>query len=276
VQAVVADLRDAAAVAQAVEDAAPEVVYHLAAFSHVGRSWETPAETLEGNVVGAANLLEAVRRHAPRARVVWASSCEVYGRADRLPVLEDAPLQPATPYAVSKAAAEMLARVWVEAHDLQVVLARPFNHAGPGQRPIFIVSSLAHQAAAARRAGDRDVRIVTGNPATRRDFTDVRDVVRAYRLLAIADLPAGGVYNVSSGRSVSAAEQVALLAELVAPLEVEHHVDPARVRAHEVMDHRGSYERLEAAVGWRPEIPLRQTMADTIAWWEAQLAARGR
>jgi len=112
---------------------------------------------------------------------------------------------------------------------------------------------------------------VTGNPDTRRDFTDVRDVVRSYRLLASADVKPG-VFNVCSGRSVSAAEQVELLREVVSPLCVEHSVDPARVRAHEVMDLYGSYQRVHAATGWSPEIPLRQTMADTVEWWETELA----
>jgi GDP-4-dehydro-6-deoxy-D-mannose reductase len=112
------------------------------------------------------------------------------------------------------------------------------------------------------------VRIVTGNPDTRRDFTDVRDVVRAYRLLGARDT--GGVYNVSSGSSVSTTEQIALLAELIAPIRIDHVVDPALVRAHEVMDRRGSHARLTADTGWRPEITLRQTMADAVAWWEAR------
>ena len=110
---------------------------------------------------------------------------------------------------------------------------------------------------------------MTGNPDTRRDFTDVRDVVRAYRMLA-AQAPAG-VYNVSSGTSVSAAEQVALLAEVIAPIAVTHEVDPARVRANEVMDLRGDHARLTEVTGWTPEIPLRQTMADAVAWWERAL-----
>ncbi|MGI8413427.1 MAG: GDP-mannose 4,6-dehydratase [Solirubrobacteraceae bacterium] len=290
------DLRDGAAARRAFADAAPEVVYHLAALSSVGRSWEDPARTVTDNVGCAISVLEAVRTAAPQARVVWVSSCEVYGAPAELPVHERAPLAPANPYAVSKASGDMLAGVYAAAHGLEIIRARPFNHAGPGQLPIFIVSSLAQQAAQARIAGDEVVRILTGNPDTRRDFTDVRDVARAYRLLAqgaagiangrtAAVIPdegigtgipteraAAGVYNVSSGRSVSAAEQVELLAELMAPIKVEHSVDPARARAHEVMDLRGSHDRLTAATGWAPEIPLRQTMADTIAWWERELA----
>lgn len=263
------DLLDGASVRAAVADVRPDVVYHLAALTSVGRSWEDPAETVESNVASAVNLLEALRLEAPAARVLWASTCEVYGPPTCLPVTEDAPVAPANPYAVSKASGDLLAAVYAEAHGLEVIRARPFNHAGPGQHSIFILSSLARQAASARLAGLGSLRILTGNPETRRDFTDVRDVVRAYRLLVERGL--AGVYNVCSGRSVSAAEQVDLVAELIAPIAVEHVVDPERVRAHEVMDLRGSHERLSAATGWEPSIPLRQTMADTIAWWEAEL-----
>jgi GDP-4-dehydro-6-deoxy-D-mannose reductase len=265
-----ADLRDADAILAIVREAAPDVVYHLAALSSVGRSWEEPAETLAQNTATAVSVLEAVRRGSPGTRLLWASSCEVYGVPARLPLTEEEPLAPANPYAVSKAAGELLAGVYADAHGLDVIRVRPFSHAGPGQRPIFILSSLARQAAEARLAGAEHVRIVTGNPQTRRDFTDVRDVVRAYRLLA--ERAPAGIYNVSSGRSVSAAEQVQLVGRLIAPIEIEHVVDPARVRASEVMDLRGAHDRLTLATGWRPEIAFEQTMADTIAWWDARLA----
>jgi GDP-4-dehydro-6-deoxy-D-mannose reductase len=265
------DLRDGAGVRALVADVGPDVIYHLAALSSVGRSWEAPGQTVEDNVGSAVSMLEATRLEAPQARLVWVSSCEVYGPPERLPVDERAPLHPSNPYAVSKATGDMLAAVYADAHALDIVRARPFNHAGPGQLPIFIVSSLAQQAAQARHAGAHKIRIVTGNPDTRRDFTDVRDVVRAYRLLA--DRAAPGIYNVSSSHSISAAEQVRLLSELV-DIEVEHEVDPARLRANEVMDLRGSHERLSAATGWQPEIPFRQTMLDTIDWWERELTRR--
>jgi GDP-4-dehydro-6-deoxy-D-mannose reductase len=264
------DLRDARAVLDAVHRLRPELIYHLAALSHVGRSWDEPAETVMDNVSSAVNVLEAIRHGSPGARVVWVSSCEVYGRPERLPVEESAALAPANPYAVSKSAGDLLAAVYAAAHGLDIVRARPFNHAGPGQLPIFIVSSLARQAAEARLSEATRLRVVTGNPDTRRDFTDVRDVVRAYRLLA--ELADPGVYNVSTGRSISAGEQVGLIAELMAPIEVEHEVDPARVRANEVMDLRGDNSRLRTATGWQPEIPFRQTMSDTIEWWERRLS----
>jgi GDP-4-dehydro-6-deoxy-D-mannose reductase len=236
----------------------------------VGRSWEDPARTVQDNVAMAVSVLDAVRLEAPRARLVWASSCEVYGPPERLPVDEEAPVRPANPYAVSKTTGDLLAGVYAAAHGLDIIRARPFNHAGPGQLPIFILSSLARRAGGAMLAGAQTVRIETGHPETRRDFTDVRDVTRAYRLLA--ELATPGIYNISSGRSVSAAEQVALVAKLVAPIEVEHVVDAARVRPHEVIDLPGAHDRLTATTGWEPEIPLRQTMSDAIDWWRRELA----
>ena len=196
---------------------------------------------------------EAVRAEAPEATVVAVSSGEVYGPPETLPVTEQAPLRPQNPYAVSKAATDLLARFHADAHGLRVVIARAFNHAGPGQEPIYAIASFAKQAA----AGDV---IVTGNPDTRRDYTDVRDVVRAYRLLAEHGEP-GEAYNVCSGETASAGELVALLGAR------EHRVDPSLVRAHEVMEIRGSAEKLRAATGWAPEIPLADTLRDTVQAW---------
>jgi GDP-4-dehydro-6-deoxy-D-mannose reductase len=264
------DLQDAGALRELLGQTRPEVVYHLAALSSVGRSWEEPAATLQNNVATAVNVLEGVRLRAPRARLVWVSSCEVYGRSARLPIDEDSPLEPANPYAVSKAAADQLAGVYADAYGLDVIRTRPFNHAGPGQLPNFILSSLARQAAEGLLSEADPIRIVTGNPDTRRDFTDARDIARAYRLLA-ARAPAG-IYNVCSGHSVSAAEQVRVIAEIMAPIQVEHTVDPERVRAHEVMDLRGANDRICSVTGWHPEIPFRQTMRDTIEWWERDLS----
>ena len=267
--AVAVDLRDGDDVASAIKRARPDVVYHLAALSSVGKSWEDPSRTLSENVTAAVNLLQAMRTSAPDARLVWVSTCEVYGVPVELPLLESAPVAPANPYAVSKAAGEMLASVYASSFGLDLVIARPFSHSGPGQLPIFLLSSLAKQAAEALLGGASSVRVVTGNPDTRRDFTDVRDMVRAYRMLAVSG--ASGIFNVSSGVSVSAAEQVSLLNSVVAPLPVVHEIDRARVRAHEVMDLRGDHGRLSSATGWEPTIPLRQTMADTVDWWRSAL-----
>ncbi len=268
VETAAVDLTDAAAVQAVVACWAPDVVYHLAALSSVGRSWEDPARTLRDNVGAAVALLEAVRRQAPSARIVWVSSSEVYGTVDEPPISEASPPHPESPYAVSKLSGEQLAQVYARAHGLALVVARPFSHSGPEQRPIFLLSNLAWQAVRARRAGDRSLVVRTGNGEVRRDVTDVRDVVRAYRLLAASG--AGGIVNVCSGTTRSTAEQVTELARQVTDLAVTHVVDPALVRGSEVMELRGDASRLTALTGWRPEIPYAQTLADTIAFWERE------
>jgi GDP-4-dehydro-6-deoxy-D-mannose reductase len=262
------DLRDAGAARAAVEDARPDVVYHLAARAHVGESWEDPASFLRDNLAMALNVLEAVRLEAPRATVVAVSSGELYGAPVALPVTEDAPLRPQNPYAVSKTSADLLAGLYADAHGLRVIRPRAFNHAGPGQEPIYAIASFSRQAAEAAERGEDPIRFRTGNPDTRRDYTDVRDVVRAYRLLAERAEP--GVYNVCSGRSTSAGELLAMLAA-AAGAGLDHRVDPELVRAHEVVEVRGDPGRLRAATGWEPEIPLERTLADTVAWWRERL-----
>jgi GDP-4-dehydro-6-deoxy-D-mannose reductase len=264
------DIRDPDALTALIADTKPEAIYHLAALSHVGRSWQDPAATLNTNATGAVSVLEAITAAAPDARVVWVSSGEIYGSPAGLPITEDAALQPENPYAVSKAAGDLLAGVYARARGLDLVRARAFAHAGPGQRPIFLISSLAKQGATAKIAGARRLEIRTGRAETRREVTDVRDVVRAYRLLADPAVPAG-IYNVCSGVSSSTADRVAAVGRAIRPIEVEHVVDPALVRAHEVPDLRGAYTKLEAATGWRPQIPLVQTLVDTIAWWQEEL-----
>ena len=264
------DLRDAAATRAMVRDVRPEVVYHLAALAHVGRSWQDPAATLRDNQAMTVAVLEAVRTEASDAVVVAVSSGEVYGPPAALPVDETALLRPQNPYAVSKAASDLLAGFYADAHGLRVVRPRAFNHAGPGQPPLFALASFARQVAAGLEAGDDPVRVVTGNPESRRDFTDVRDVVDAYRRLAAGGAP--GVFNVCSGQAVSARELLAALGE-AAGVAIDHVVDPSLVRAHEVMEVRGTFGRLQAATGWAPSIPLRRTLADTVAWWQEELRA---
>jgi GDP-4-dehydro-6-deoxy-D-mannose reductase len=264
------DLLDPDAASRAIARAEPAVVYHLAAKASVGRSWQDPRRALTENITMTLNVLEAARTEAPGARVVVAGTGEVYGPPEHLPVTEDAPLHPQNPYAVSKAAAELLAGFYADAHDAHVIRTRAFNHAGPRQSPIFAIASFARQVAEGRLRGDHPVRVVTGNPDVRRDFTDVRCVVRAYRLLA-ARAPAG-VYNVCSGFTPSITEIVAQLGE-VARVAIDHVVDRDLVRGHEVMEVRGSHDRLTSATGWEPMIPFERTLGDAVAWWERELAA---
>jgi GDP-4-dehydro-6-deoxy-D-mannose reductase len=261
------DLLDAAAVRAAVRAARPAAVFHLAALASVRRSWQSPTDTLLANLHMTVNLLEAVRAEAPGVVVVVAGSGEVYGPPERLPVTEEEPLRPQNPYAVSKAACDLLAGQYADAFAMGIVRTRAFNHAGPGQGDDYVVGTLTRQVAEAEAAGAAEVVLRTGNPDSARDFTDVRDVVRAYR--AAAELPPG-VYNVCSGRATSVRELVDLLRR-VSTLPVRHEVDPERVRAHDVPELRGSSERLTAASGWRPEIPLERTVADALEAWRGEL-----
>jgi GDP-4-dehydro-6-deoxy-D-mannose reductase len=257
------DVTDPPTVDDAVSGAEADAVYHLAGLAHVGRSWERPGEFLRTNAVGTLHVLDAARRCRPTPRVLVVSSAEVYGmvKPDQLPLSEDRPLRPVSPYAASKAAAEM---VTVQAHlgwDVPVIRARPFNHVGPGQSETFVVPALARRILEARRTGIGMLR--TGNLSARRDFTDVRDVVRAYRLLVERGEP-GQAYNVCSGRDVAVDEVVRRLMALSgSPLELR--ADPDLMRPVDVPVLRGDPSRLREATSWEPAIPLEDSLRDVLA-----------
>ncbi len=254
------DVADAPAVAAALVEARPDVVYHLAGLTQVAKSWEQPEETLRVNAGGTLSVVEAARGCARAPRVVVVSSAEVYGHGDGEPLREESPLRPVTPYAASKVAAEFIG---LQAHlgrGLDVVRVRPFNHVGPGQSSAFVVAALAARIAAAEASGTTSVPV--GNLSPARDFTDVRDVVRAYRLLA-AQGAAGEVYNVCSGRAVPISELAALLVS-ASGTKVELVEDPSLLRPVDVPVLVGDAAKLYALTGWRPEIPLELTLADVL------------
>jgi GDP-4-dehydro-6-deoxy-D-mannose reductase len=259
------DLLDGDAVRRALADARPECVFHLAAHASVARSWEDPARVLRDNVAMTVNVLEALRQEAPDAVAVVMSSGEIYGPPERLPVDESALLRPQNPYAVSKAACDLLAGQYADAHGLRVLRMRAFNQAGPGQSDDYVVGTVTRQVAEAEAAGGGVVR--TGNPDVARDYTDVRDTVRAY--VAALDVPARA-YNVCCGRSATVREIVEH-ARSAARVEISHEVDPARVRAHDVPEVRGSAAALAEASGWSPAIPLEQTVSDALDYWRARV-----
>jgi GDP-4-dehydro-6-deoxy-D-mannose reductase len=262
------DLRDADRTRALVRDARPDRVFHLAALASVKRSWDEPERTIADNEAMTLSLLEAVRHEAPEARVLIAGTGEVYGAPASLPVTEDAPLAPQNPYALSKASCDLLGQLYERAWDLAVVRTRAFNHAGPGQSDDYVIGTLTRQVAAAEVAGEDSVVIHTGSPDSARDFTDVRDVVRAYDVAIGLD---SGTYNIASDRSVSASGLIDTIRGQTA-LDIRHEVDPDRVRHHDVREIRGSAARLREATGWQPEIPLERTIADAIAWWRDELA----
>ncbi|HEY7629699.1 MAG TPA: GDP-mannose 4,6-dehydratase [Thermoleophilaceae bacterium] len=260
------------AVRAAVASLKPERVVHLAAEASVARSWEAPAEVIAANVTTSLHLLEALRHEVPDARVLMACSGEEYGRPESLPVDETHPLVPKNPYASSKAMVDQLAASYAQLHGMRIVRTRAFNHAGPGQSDTYVVGKFARQIAEAEAHPPTSGRaeITTGNLMVRRDFSDVRDVVRAYWMA----LESGetGVFNVCSGRSTAVSDILTSLAAL-SPLDVECRIDPSRLRENEVMEIRGSHEKLTKATGWQPEIELEQTLRDTLDWWRERVAA---
>ena len=256
------DVRDEDAVRKAVLDAQPDAICHLAAQANVKRSWDDPVETTIVNVVGTLNLCRAAAAQEDPPRVLVVSSSEVYGSVspDHMPIREDEPLAPVTPYAASKASAEMVAlQAWL-GRGLDVVRVRPFNHTGPGQRTGFVVPDLALQVAKAARG--ELTRIATGNLEVSRDISDVRDVVRAYRLLLLHG-EAGHAYNVCRGEAVLVSELLRTLMK-IAGADVPVWLDPDRARPADVPVQVGDHARLTSLTGWQPEVPLEKTLADVL------------
>ncbi len=262
------DVTDAEAVRRTLREVRPDALYHLAALSHVAESWQAPALVFRVNAEGALNVLRACADLAV-ARVLVVGSAEEYGRVEpgALPLAETAPLRPVTPYGAAKVAADYLALQSFLGDGLGAIRARPFGHTGPGQDRRFMVPALAGRIADAERSGDRKIPVGALDPV--RDLTDVRDVVRAYRMLIERGVP-GEVYNVCSGRGVSVQEIADRLLHL-ARHEIRLAPDPDLVRPVEVPRLVGDNTRLRAATGWAPEIDLDQTLADVLA--EARVEA---
>ena len=240
----------------------PEVIYHLAAQSNPQQSVSDPRGTWALNLGGALNLLEAVKAAGLKPRVILVSSGTCYGSPapEFIPVGEDCPWRPKDPYAASKAAADLLGIQHHLAHGTDVVIVRPFNHAGPRQSPRYVLAALASQVAEVE-SGRREC-VEVGNLEVVRDFTDVRDVVRAYRLLA-AHGRAGDVYNLGSGRGTKIADALEQLRSL-ARVPVAVRVDPARVRPVDLPMLIADASKLRAATGWEPNFPIEQTLADML------------
>lgn len=263
------DLLDGAGWLALLERERPDAVYHLAGQADVGGSWTAPVETFRANAEGTLNVLEACAAVEVR-RVLAVSSADVYGRVTEadLPLDEESALRPVSPYAASKVSADFVALQAFLGRGLGVLRVRAFNHLGAGQTDRFVASALAHRVA--RNELDGGDVVPVGNLTPRRDFTDVRDVVRAYRLLVVHGQP-GEVYNVCSGHDVAVselAEQLVQLAER--PMRLEP--DPALQRPVDIPVLRGDNTRLRTATGWVPEIPLHQTLADLLDHWRSVVA----
>ncbi len=263
------DIRDRAGLRQLLRAENPDFVYHLAAVSHVPTSRANPELTFDANVGGTFNLLENLRQLGSASRVVFVSSGNLYGQTESGEdgFTEDSPLEATSPYATSKLIGEQLALSYVRDFGLPIMIARPFNHTGPGQAPSFVCPEFA-RAIAAGAVGNCAVHLRTGLLEIRRDISDVRDVVRAYALLAERGRP-GGIWNVCSGSTVSMADILRILAEL-AHVQVTTEPDPARVRPREILRSGGNRSKISRDLGWTPEIPLTRTLQDLLDYWIAQ------
>ncbi len=265
------DLRDAGRVRLVIDQVRPDAVIHLAAQSFVPASFENPRETYEINFLGTLNLLVALKESGFRGRMLFVGSGDTYGLVPeaRLPLTEDLPLRPRSPYAVSKVAAEALCYQWSQTEGFAMVMTRSFNHIGPGQSERFVVSDFAKQVIEIKK-GRRGAVLSVGDIDVTRDFTDVRDAASAYALL----LERGGngeIYNVCSGVERSVRSILVRLLEL-ANVDARIEQDPARLRIGEQRRFRGSHDKLRRDTGWEPAISIDQSLRDILQNWEERLS----
>lgn len=252
-----------------LEEVRPDYIFHLAAQSSVGLSWKNPGLTVDVNIKGSLNVLDAIRDLDYQPRVLLIGSGEEYGyvKPGEVPIPEDNVLRPGNVYAATKACQNMLGKIYSQAYGMDVMMVRAFNHVGPSQAPLFVVADFCKQAAEIEK-GLRDPVIHVGNLSARRDFSDVRDVVRAYTLL-MEHGAAGETYNVGSGKAIAIREILdMILAQAKVPIEVQ--VDQARLRPVDVPVIEADVSKLEACTGWKREIPLEQTIGETLEYWRRQ------
>jgi GDP-4-dehydro-6-deoxy-D-mannose reductase len=265
------DVTDAHNVLSIVKAVRPTHIFHLAAQSFVPTSWKSPIETLTINAVGTANVLEAVKTHGPETKIHIAGSSEEYGRVepDELPITEENPLRPLSPYGVSKVAADLFGQQYHCSHGLHVVITRAFNHTGPGRGEDFVESNFSRQIARIEQRFQPPV-IWVGNLDATRDFSDVRDIARAYWLALERGRP-GEVYNICSGTTLSIRQMLDDILALSGVKEIRIDLDPDRMRPSDVLLLHGNCTRFQRQTGWRPEIPLERTWGDLLNYWRDRL-----
>ncbi|HYG77205.1 MAG TPA: GDP-mannose 4,6-dehydratase [Planctomycetota bacterium] len=268
----IGDLSHPDFVRSVLSEARFDCLFHLAAISYVHDAQKDPARTCEVNLSGGIHMLEAVRTQSPQTRVLLVSSAEVYGPVgpEFLPVVETQRIAPANIFAASKAALELIAQSFTQTYGLPIVITRPFNHTGPRQRPDFVCSTFAEQIARVELGGEAVLHV--GDLTPRRDFCDVRDIVRGYRMLGLQGDP-GEAYNLASGKSERVEDILNMLVQM-ARVKVEIRQDSTRVRKTQVMDVRGSHEKAKAKTGWVPEISLDKTLRDLLNWHRDRLKTK--
>jgi len=260
------DIQNAGEVLDVITQSKPDCVFHLAAQSSVAVSWNKPALTVDINVKGVINLLEAVRAQEKPPKVILVGSSEEYGeiKPDELPVSENTPLRPVNMYACTKATQGMIGKLYAKAYNLSIISVRAFNHIGPGQSDTFVIPNFCKQVAEIEATGKKGV-IDVGNLNSKRDFTDVRDIVRAYRLLADYG-KSGEVYNIGSGKAISIEECLRIILEQ-SKTEITTRQVKSRMRPSDTPTIEADISRLVECTGWKPEILLNETLADVLAEW---------
>ena len=270
VRLIEADLKDMVSLTAALAESKPDLIFHLAAQSFVPTSWTCPAETFAINAIGEINLFEAVRALGLKPRIQIAGSSEEYGQvfSNEIPMKETNPLRPLSPYAVSKVAQDFLAFQYYKSYGLRTVRTRGFNHTGPRRGDVFVTSSFAKQIAEIEKKKRPPV-IYVGNLEAKRDFTDVRDMVRAY-WLALERGVDGEVYNIGRGQAFSMKEVLDLLMSL-SRAKMEVAVDPARLRPSDVPVLLADSTKFVSLTGWQPMIPFKQTILDLLNYWRERV-----
>ncbi len=262
------DLRDLSSLIHSLKEIKPDVIFHLAAQSFVPTSYTAPVDTLENNIIGTTNLLEAVRFTGIDPVIHVCSSSEVYGqvRKEDVPIKEDCPLRPASPYAVSKVGEDMLAYMYHKAYGLKTIRTRMFTHCGPRRGDVFVTSAFAKQIVGIEKNIQKP-EIKVGNLDSVRTFADVRDTVRAYWLL-VEKCPPGEVYNIGGTRTMKVGEMLDLLLNISKIKDkVKIVVDKNLLRPADVTLQIPSMEKFQKATGWKPEIPFEKTLSDLLDYW---------
>jgi GDP-4-dehydro-6-deoxy-D-mannose reductase len=264
------DLMQATQVENLINEIRPDHIYHLAAASPVAKSFEDPIQTMHTNIDSQINLLEAVKKAELReSSFMIASSAQVYGyvQPSDLPIDEQTSLRPANPYAISKIAQDYLGFQYALSHGLRIIRVRPFNHIGPRQSLGFVVADFAKQIVDIEK-GEKEPKIQVGNLEAKRDFTDVRDMVRAYAML-LEKGKKGEVYNIGSGKSMSVQQILDMLLSL-STVKITVSVDQERMRPSDTPEIVCDHTKISSLTGWQPEIPLEQTLKDTLEYWRQQ------
>jgi GDP-4-dehydro-6-deoxy-D-mannose reductase len=265
------DLLDQRSLEACIAPFQPDFILHLASYSSVQFSWANPSLSFTNNMNIFLNLLEVVRKTTPKSRILSIGSSEEYGNVstDMIPLREESPLNPVSPYAVARVSQELLSKVYCQGFGLDIVMTRSFNHIGPGQKDIFVISSFARQLVEIKK-GAKEAKLLTGDISVIRDFLDVRDVVQAYAKL-FQHGKTGEVYNVCSSEGHTLREIITMMCDIL-HVEAELETDPKLLRPSDNQIIIGSNEKLVQSTGWHQDIALRTSLADTIEYWASKLA----